>query len=88
MVASPLGALGRVVGTLAGSGRVGGVVLRAGPVVGAGQPHVTGQRRFNVENQKHQRQHFTLATERRETFFDRAMMMTSDAFQSTSTVTL
>lgn len=46
VVAPPLGAFGRVVGPFARTSRVGGVVLTAGPLVHAGQSHVTHQCRF------------------------------------------
>lgn len=46
VVAPPLGSFGRVIGPLARASRVGGVVVRAGPLVHAGQSHVTHQRRF------------------------------------------
>lgn len=43
VVAPPLGSLGRVIGPLARTSCVGGVVLSAGPLVTAGQSHVTHQ---------------------------------------------
>lgn len=46
VVAPPLCAFGRVVGPFPRAGRVGGVVFRAGPLVHAGQSHVTQQGRL------------------------------------------
>lgn len=43
VVAPPLGAFGRVIGPFARTSCVGGVVVRASPVVNGGQSHVTHQ---------------------------------------------
>lgn len=43
VVAPPLGAFGRVIGPFARTSCVGGVFVRAGPLVHGGQSHVTHQ---------------------------------------------
>lgn len=43
VVAPPFGTFGRVIGPFARASCVGGVVIRAGPLVHAGQSHVTHQ---------------------------------------------
>lgn len=51
VVAPPLGSFGRVIGPFPRTSGVGGVIVRAGPLVPAGQSHVAQQRRFWETNQ-------------------------------------